>query len=60
LTNIELLIKILDLKQLFMNLKSTSTRRAGGLNFPAKGGGSQKHGCAFNGALATGYKASGL
>jgi hypothetical protein len=40
--------------------KSTTTRKAGGLNFPAKGGERQKHVSALSGALATGCKAPGL
>jgi hypothetical protein len=41
-------------------MQSTTTRRAGGLNFSAKSGERQKHIGALIGALATGGKAPGL
>ncbi len=41
-------------------MQSTTTRRAGGLNFSAESGERQKHLGAFIGALATGGKAPGL
>ena len=41
-------------------IASTTTRKAGGLNFSARGGERQKHVSALIGALATGCEATGL